>query len=193
VTGNISSSGTFTVVGDVDATGTIGASVSATGTKTPNNASTPTPPSVAGIYTSLVSGAYAIPTGNITSLDFTGHPVLWANGDVTLKVSSVTGTGTLIVNGNATTGNDVGAAGSPLTFNIVCTGDLIATNKFYLIGSVYAGDEIKFNNQTDVTGVLVSNGKMTLNNHHAFTWANPPSFDTRTGGVVLSSFAGVGR
>jgi len=190
VSGNITSSGTFTVNGNVDAGGTIPAGVVATGTKTPNDPSVPSAPSASTIYNTLLPSASAITAGNVTTLDFTGHPVLVANGNVTLKLTSVTGTGTLIVNGAISTGTDVGAAGAPLTFNLVSTGNFMATNKFYLIGSIYSGGTLGFNNQTDVTGTISAAGAITLNNHHAFTFATPPSFDPRSGHLTLGTFTG---
>ena len=190
VAGNITSSGTFGVNGNVDAAGTIDSGVTATGTKTPNDPSAPAPPSASAIYNSLLPTAYSIASGNITTLDFTGHPVLVANGNVLLKVSTVIGTGTLIVNGKVSSANDVGAAGAPLTFNIVCTGDFNANNKFYLTGSIYTGGTMSFNNLTVVTGVIAAESSINLNNHHTFTFATPPAFDPRGGGVALSNFTG---
>ena len=87
------------------------------------------------------------------------------------------GTGTLVVNSAVQTGGDVGAAGAPLTFNIVATGNFQANDKFYLNGSAYVGGTMGFNNLTVLTGVIVANGQITLNNHHTFIMGSPPSFD----------------
>ena len=191
VSGTINSSGTFNVAGNVDASGSIPAGVSATGTKNPNDGSI-TVPDVTTMYNSLTSGAYSIPSGNITTLDFVAHPVIMVSGNATLNMSSIdiNGSGTLIVSGNVTTGTDMGTNGNPLTFNLVTLGTFTATNKWYVTGSLYSKGLIKFNNQTVINGVIVGNAGATLNNHHTFNFASPPAFDSRSGPLTAANYGG---
>jgi hypothetical protein len=178
LSGGFTASGTCNVTGNVDTSGSIPGSISVTGTETANDA-TLTVPSVTAIYNSLLPGAYTIAGPNITSLDFTSHPVLLVNGNASLNISTITGSGTLVVNGNVSTGGNLGTVGSPATFHLVTNGTVTANQNWYQTGSLYAAGLVTFNNQTALTGVLLTNGGAIMNNHHSFTFANPPSFDPR--------------
>jgi hypothetical protein len=163
-----------------------------TGTKTTNASGvSASVPSVAGIYSQLVAGSHGtIAAGTVTSLDFTGNPILFANGNVSLNLGTITGSGTLVVNGTFQSGNDVGTSSTYANLNVVCSSDFTANNKWYVNGSIYCGGNLKFNNQTVVNGVLVVTGNATMNNHHTLNFATPPSFDPR-GGLTASNYGGV--
>ena len=150
VTGNFvsvrsfSTSGTFIANGNLPTGGTFGGGT-VTGTKTTNASGvSASVPSVAGIYSQLVAGSHGtIAAGTVTSLDFTGNPILFANGNVSLNLGTITGSGTLVVNGTFQSGNDVGTSSTYANLNVVCSSDFTANNKWYVNGSIYCGGNLE--------------------------------------------------
>ncbi len=189
--GKITTSGSFTVNGNLTTDSTFGGGT-VTGTTT-TNASAPasTVPNSLSIYSQLLPSAYNMGNpGTVTTLDFTLHPVIAVTGNTTIASGvTILGSGTLLVSGTLKTGGDLGTSTTPATINLVATSDFTATNKFYVTGGVYSGGNVTFNNQTVLTGVVVANGSVTLNNHHTFIYTSPPSFDPR-GAIVTTAYGG---
>jgi hypothetical protein len=195
VTGDLYAAGSIsfhtgdTVTGNVTSVSTIsGGTISGTTTA---HAASVTVPTVATIYSAIEPTAHNIASGNISTLDFSNYPILFANANVTLQAGlTVIGSGTLIVNGDLSLNADLGSAGSPKTLSLVVAHDFNPSKNVYLTGSVYIEHDFNCSGIVSITGAIVDNHNVSFSNTATLTYAAPPSFDPRGGTLTQTNYGG---
>ena len=172
VVGNASLSGNSAVTGQL----TIGGTASVKGSAQVGSIvhSPVTMPNVAAIYATLAATPglqtlAAVPA----SFDFNTHPVIMISGSANFgSVSSIVGSGTVLVAGNVTS-----LPNTSLAFNIVTLGT-VSTQNGDLRGSIYAVGDVNGNGHGQIHGCVVTMGAYSGNGTETIYAAAFPSFDT---------------
>lgn len=117
-------------------------------------------------------------------IDFThgsNHVVCVSSNLILAGTLTVVGSGTLIVQGTLTASATMGSVGSPLPLNIVTTGNATMSGTFNINGCLCVGGSLSKSGQTNIKGIVVVQTNLTGSGNIAMTYQTPPSFVHFTG------------
>lgn len=180
VTGNAQSGGAITHTGNWN----IGGSTSQYSSPN-NNFTAPTVDTASLISQAQANGTMMFGgTMNAPTFDFTASPngIIYINGNTVIAGSiKIKGSGTLVIKGNLLFSGTLGTVPNPVAMNLVTTGDMTNAGNINMTGALAVGGNYNKSGSTNITGVVVVQSNILASGAVNLTYGTPPWFIHYTG------------